>query len=751
MKHLLYTLSTSQMFGSEDAFGTYLHNLLKQIDTLKPYLKDYGSNIESYEDSLEDFTYINWKDSNEAQLEISAICNIIGTLQEIGGSSGDGMGAIENGSFTSDQLRDIIYALCDSYSFRTITINAIDTALKGSNSPVAIEGITLSNANTEYLLNLSNNDRREELLKLPDVISYVEQITSSEDLLESLDAEFINKISNLLTLCHSSNILNSLDSTVLNKDTTLTIFEEIINYVINQTGLKEYLGSSNTQTDSQLNQAIKEKILSVGNSVGHNSDLDGWVSGNNEIQKLITVFRTIADKGLTSFSNVMNDLNGDDITELLLPINYSYLLHDAIPNLIKVGFEAIDSSIFNGAEPNYYLNNIIDEDDSFETIAAYYEKEIYNVAELIDFSNFTSFDNISSIDVNQLDNLFRTLEESYVFNTHKDFGLEDNNTRTEFTCFEGLVKYFISLTGLESYYSDAAIVDSLIYDVTFNRNGHTWNDSSSDDEIDMLMNLIRRFQECGLIAEQVGNLSLLNEEQINLLLSSINDSYLLHPTLGNMIKNGFESLDPTTRNDMFGNTIPNYYLENIDGDKVAIYDQEISILARLISFMNDDSNKLNNVKEINTLELSEIYDCLASSYIFNSNADYTLDDSSRLELTSFENLIYYSLSSTGLTRYYDRSASLDENNEVLKDRVLEVTFKNNYGWLDGSYGEGENTKIINLIDVYQSLSQDTFSDSIIISMYINERESFDALVNCMADSYVLSPIADTLNSLVGNI
>ena len=95
--------------------------------------------------------------------------------------------------------------------------------------------------------------------------------------------------------------------------------------------------------------------------------------------------------------------------------------------------------------------------------------------------------------------------------------------------------------------------------------------------------------------------------------------------------------------------------------------------------------------------------------------------------------------------------NLTENNEVLKDRVLEVTFKDNYGWLDGSYGEGENTKIINLIDVYQSLSQDTFSDSIIISMYINERESFDALVNCMADSYVLSPIADTLNSLVGNI
>ena len=68
----------------------------------------------------------------------------------------------------------------------------------------------------------------------------------------------------------------------------------------------------------------------------------------------------------------------------------------------------------------------------------------HRIAELIDFSNFTSFDNISSINVNQLDNLFRTLEESYVFNTHKDFGLEDNNTRSEFTCFEGLVKYFIS-------------------------------------------------------------------------------------------------------------------------------------------------------------------------------------------------------------------------------------------------------------------------------------------------------------------
>ena len=44
---LLKALRSSQMFGSEQAFGLYLHDLLQKVSALETYMKDYGNSADT--------------------------------------------------------------------------------------------------------------------------------------------------------------------------------------------------------------------------------------------------------------------------------------------------------------------------------------------------------------------------------------------------------------------------------------------------------------------------------------------------------------------------------------------------------------------------------------------------------------------------------------------------------------------------------------------------------------------------------
>ncbi|MDY5853199.1 MAG: hypothetical protein SPK28_03095, partial [Bacilli bacterium] len=145
---LLKALRSSQMFGSEQAFGLYLHDLLQKVSALETYMRDYGEPADTaYQMSKTDFTNTNWKDDISGENEIEAICGIIKAIQGLTG----GLDSITNGSFNSTQMETLINALCNSTSFKTITINAVDKAIKGSSSPISIEGVSLSKANTKFL------------------------------------------------------------------------------------------------------------------------------------------------------------------------------------------------------------------------------------------------------------------------------------------------------------------------------------------------------------------------------------------------------------------------------------------------------------------------------------------------------------------------------------------------------------------------------------------------------------------------
>ena len=369
----------------------------------------------------------------------------------------------------------------------------------------------------------------------------------------------------------------------------------------------------------------------------------------------------------------------------------------------------------------------------------------------LDFTDISSFDTVS------LDGLLRALEESNIFNTLEDIA-ENDISRIDLTCFEQLVSYFINKTGLSSFYQTGVTVDGEILKVSF-ANSYGWNkEEENNDEIDMLINLVNAFKNSGLSSFTSGDISGLNETQINDLLSSINHSYVLHPSIGGLIKDGYESLSATVKNDMFGGAIPNYYLTHItDGmiiNEILLYDTEISYVAKLIPFINDDANNFTNVKTINTVGLKNIYDMLAASKIFNTSAEYEENDPLRRTnkiKTPFESLIFYSINSTGLTSYYDRGAESAVNQATLSSRILDVTFDIDKEWITNESITGENQNIIDLLDVYQSLSFATINDAALVDLYLHDNANYNRLYNAINASYVLQPIIATMTSITGSI
>ena len=207
---------------------------------------------------------------------------------------------------------------------------------------------------------------------------------------------------------------------------------------------------------------------------------------------------------------------------------------------------------------------------------------------------------------------------------------------------------------------------------------------------------------------------------------------------------------------MFGGAIPNYYLVHItDGmivNEILLYDTEISYVAYLIPFINDGANNFTDVKTINTSALQNIYDMLAASKIFNTSAEYEESDSLRRTnkiKTPFESLIFYSINSTGLTSYYNKSAEEAVNKATLSSLILDVTFDGDKVWVTNDSITGENKKIIDLLDVYQSLPSATINDAALVDLYSHDINKYEDLYNAINASYVLQPITATMDSIIG--
>ena len=91
------------------------------------------------------------------------------------------------------------------------------------------------------------------------------------------------------------------------------------------------------------------------------------------------------------------------------------------------------------------------------------------------------------------------------------------------------------------------------------------------------------------------------------------------------------------------------------------------------------------------------------------------------------------------------------NEAKLSTRILDVTFEDDKEWITSDSIIGENQRIIDLLNVYQSLSFATINDAALVDLYVNDRANYNHLHDAINASYVLQPITATMDSIIGSI
>ena len=101
--------------------------------------------------------------------------------------------------------------------------------------------------------------------------------------------------------------------------------------------------------------------------------------------------------------------------------------------------------------------------------------------------------------------------------------------------------------------------------------------------------------------------------------------------------------------------------------------------------------------------------------------------------------------------YYDCVALSVVNQATLSSRILDVTFEDDKEWVTSGSIIGENQRIIDLLNVYQSLSFATINDAALVDLYVNDRAIYNHLHDAINASYVLQPITAEMDSIIGSI
>lgn len=390
---LLKELASLQLFqkGDENFFGTYMWEDLKRDSTLQDYLKDYPTQGDSYEMSRVDFASItDWKEDEGESHHIMQVIRAFQSVyeddfgpirwDEIGQEKpGDyGLHVVTSGQASTEQLRTIVSALSEAPSLRLMAVHAVDESVK--HMSFAELDIDFSKAHIAFLLDLSQEERKEELLMLPTIYEASDHVRDEADHIVSSAVEI------LLRTSHQSRIFNSLEENPSPR-TTLTVFEQMITAIATEAKLGESISGS---TDPLVQKsAIDALVLSIPNQMGKLDEEDGWQDEEQgEITKIVRVLSLYETAGMSDFtSQSLLSLSRDTFVQLLQSVNHSTIFHRAILDFFQKASDAIGiESLVSLQTPDYQLTRL-KEDGTVWTTAEkieQYDREIVLYANVID-------------------------------------------------------------------------------------------------------------------------------------------------------------------------------------------------------------------------------------------------------------------------------------------------------------------------------------------------------------------------------
>ena len=698
----------SQEFLFSNFIYDKLHQSMDSLGTNRDYFADPDGL--SYSEIEKDFADANykeaWKDLTSREQETGydlnygiykMLVDINLAIDSLPNPSGNIFENLFSDEMDETLLRNAVHSFNEVDILRVPIYNAIDELI----DHVSVDDFDLSNANSEALLSLDKQGRKQELDLIVDVLSDFKEVGISLDgnvpdfNIFDID-ENKETFEQLLNEIYESEVFNTFKDSEVRVEENLTAFESIITYFVRKIGYEQEMAGPN--------QSIEQLIISVGNKHADASiSQDGWLGKNGEIALTMNVVSNatpIADENGEISIDTLNrlwatlDRNGQidalPLTNFLNSLNDSRLFFRILPSEIENAMNNATLTTSGLA----FLGDV-----SFRSVNVYYngdnpylEGEIENLVAIIEnlyYINEGHYTSLSSLDLDLFEETMLNLNASHIF--HRSGPNPTSGEEDSF--FQTLTKSILELNDMQI----------IIYDETSPKDMN--NSSVYVDGIAKADYLINEHFKFG--ASDVVDYSYQEKELVQIfavldILQSLN------------IADG-ESMSIDRIDYLSVDTALVYDLVVALNNSNVIYDGAPNLIHQFVSV-----NPFDNVENGFSIDLSSANVFYHYEEASNYNVKYPESEFEFMKTMLDELKVIIDLDLTKLSTY-----SIENNNHIING--LKAIYESSIFHQAGSVSSGSDTVFIQtMINVYSNLGLD----------HLNYDARYDSDVANNASEYV---------------
>ncbi len=465
----LFIEKESQEFLFSNFIYDKLHQSMDSLGTNRDYFADPdGVSYSEIEKDFEDANYKEaWKDLSSRELETGydlnygiykMLVDINLAIDSLPNASGNIFENLFSDEMDETLLRNAIHSFNEVDILRVPIYNAIDELI----SHVSVEDFDLTNANSEVLLELDKQGRKQELDLIVDVLSDFKEVGISLDgnvpdfNIFDID-ENKDTFEQLLNRIYDSEVFNTFKDSEVRLEENLTAFESIITYFVRKIGYEQQMAGPN--------QSFEQLIISVGNKHADVSvDHDGWLGEDGEIRLTMNVIShavPVADSNGEISIDTLNrlwatlDQNGQidvlPLTNFLNSLNDSRLFFRILPSELE---NAMSSATLTTSGLSFLP------DVSFDCVNVYYngdnpylDGEIENLVAIIEnlyYINEGKYTSLSSLDLDLFEETMLNLNASNIFHRSGP----NPNSGSEDSFFQALTTSILELEDMQTIIYD---------------------------------------------------------------------------------------------------------------------------------------------------------------------------------------------------------------------------------------------------------------------------------------------------------
>lgn len=418
------------------------------------------------------------------------------------------------------------------------SFNDIGIAIDGLDTKKVYSGLfnnELNYKNNAYI-NKSNANRANEIIErgkeIDNIINIVESYNGLNEILDKVGSGNIKSFTSsdidysfeLLDTFKSSRLFHIGRHNIESNETTF--FEDAVILILDKGGIVGHTyDSSRDISYSNSNEKIKAYVrnISFSNVVySVQSGSNRYLTWDEELATLKENIKTLINvDGLIDDNNEIspNNLTSENIIITLNALNESYLTHDSLGKFIKdICEDSIKVSSFQideketNRKPDYYLDKINYEDDSFILRINAWKNEIDCIS---DFKKYLSDKGISSVDSIDFENTYS--EGSIKIADILSKASELNALKPMFSDF---IYTMIKKAGLEKYVSIIANSNNNEYENyinTYESSDSKKEDKMRRDTIDYLSEnkIVNWYNEGNSLDNMISSVKKLNAININ--------------------------------------------------------------------------------------------------------------------------------------------------------------------------------------------------------------------------------------------